>query len=154
MATTRLGLRYPVLTDTDNVPRDAQNLATDVDGFLGDPAAVALTPATGWRALAGYETPRYRMRAHKTVSLSGAMERSGANVGVIAVGATLVWAAPLPVGVRPLRSEFMNVETTSGPVRLAISATDGSLTLVPILSSITVNTGWFVSVSGVSWDLV
>lgn len=35
MPTTPGGLRYPASTDTPNVPRDIENLATDVEAELG-----------------------------------------------------------------------------------------------------------------------
>lgn len=50
MPTTSLGIRYPVLSDTANVPRDLGYLASDVDTILGtyETAWAAYTPA--WTA--------------------------------------------------------------------------------------------------------
>lgn len=43
MPTTPGGLRYPASTDTPNVPRDIENLATDVESELGSKADAADT---------------------------------------------------------------------------------------------------------------
>lgn len=43
MATTSLGIRYPVLTDTANVPRDLGYLAADVNALLVERVGASVT---------------------------------------------------------------------------------------------------------------
>jgi len=80
MPTTAKGLRYPAESDTADVPRDMQNLASDVDTkFLGyNPTDVPINSAA--KLVWGGDTNLYRSAA-KVVQTDGEYRAIGAAAG-------------------------------------------------------------------------
>lgn len=76
MPTTTKGFRYPAATAAPNVPADMQNLATDVDTYLGDWADY--TPTLSWTANTTITSAKWRRVAGKLIAVEFLLTTTGA----------------------------------------------------------------------------
>ena len=147
MATTpNYALRYPVLTDTANVPRDLGYLAADVDTKLKQvddkftPAWTAPTLTNGWTNFgAGTIAAGYRLRG-------GVVELRGTIKG----GSAAVAAFTLPVGSRPSAVHLFTALADPGVARLDVGS-DGVVTVRAYAAG---GSNAIVSLNGVSFSTV
>ena len=147
MATTpNYALRYPVLTDTANVPRDLGYLAQDVDTKLKQvddkftPAWTAPTLTNGWTNFgAGTIAAGYRLRG-------GVVELRGTIKG----GSAAVAAFTLPVGFRPSAVHLFTALADPGVARLDVGS-DGVVTVRAYAAG---GSNAIVSLNGVSFTTV
>lgn len=131
MITTRASLRYPVLSDTADVPRDVGNLANDTDGQLlvWSSTTTALRPASALNGRIHYATDGDRLsydqgatwRQIMTVTADGKMTSD------VAVNASAYQIS----GVALAASHLSNGVTGSGSVVLAASPTLTGSPLAP-----------------------
>jgi len=100
MPTTPLfALRYPAATDSADVPRDMQNLATDVDNNINKPPAGILNgEAAVWNGSAWARSSVTKLAGYLDLNNSGTQTMTGSliangSIGVVKAGGTPAFTA-------------------------------------------------------------
>ena len=134
MATTSLGIRYPVLSDTANVPRDIGYVAADVDALMVAERAAwttyaptltgSTTSPTGWTATYA----RYRQRG-KTVQVRVKLT---AGAGFTAGSGNYVISLPVAA-----HADMVLYEPLQGLAKAQYASGQTLAPLLPIMGSTT-----------------
>lgn len=144
--TTNYALRYPVLTDTANGPRDLGYLAADIDAALlavqnslNTTAWTAPTLTNSWANFGAGTVPAGYRLAGDRVELRG----------VVMSGTAAVAMFTLPTGYRPSLIHLFSVFAGPGGARLDVGA-DGIVTLRSYFAT---GNNSMVSLCGVSFSI-
>jgi hypothetical protein len=147
MSATANGFRYPVSTDTPDVPRDVGYLAADVEAFLGQlvPGAASgawngYLPALSGTGLAlgnGSSVGRYKKVGRtgwfRTVLTFGSTTTIGTVSQQIALPSG--WSTPPGTGRTPLEARYVDASTGNEYVGQALIFDSGSTAFFSVVGS-------------------